>query len=497
MNDNGSDFERNLEADVRAELRRTIVPPATPTYLRERVELMAEHQIEGAGRRRSLRPSLRSWFLGGAFVARLGVTAVVLAVLAGTAFTLSRNGGPGSGSAPAIGPARGDDPAATSGPTFPPNPVSPGGKTVTLLDTTPDGGVFVRVEGEGMRVSTDSGVTWSENRPLPVDGYPLVDFVDAAHGWVSTVTHDSAAAHVDVSRTSDGGRTWQTVRIADLTAGSGPLPADAWAHFRDLHHGQVYTRRLSGVEWKSTDCRMYTTDDGGSTWSGPVDAPCVVPSWNAQWVNASVGLTDLPDSKSVAITRDGGRTWTAGTIPVDPSEVGWQIELLESEPGLLRVEVAFTPRNGADFTDRHAVYDSSDSGATWSKAYDAAAGDTQVVSTFGRGHWLALTNAHTQTDSQLVRTDDGGRSWYLVASVLPSWGGTMHWWDARRGVTQSPDPCPGAGGPAAQSPGAEYSGASSPGAASPRPESTGAPCSSHSTVFVTNDGGRTWHQVPF
>ncbi|HEU6439202.1 MAG TPA: hypothetical protein VFC12_02075, partial [Terriglobales bacterium] len=68
MNDFNSD--RDLEADVRAELRRTILPPAAPQYLRDRVEEMSEQLSTGPGRP----PSFRLWIGRGALVLRLAAT---------------------------------------------------------------------------------------------------------------------------------------------------------------------------------------------------------------------------------------------------------------------------------------------------------------------------------------------------------------------------------------------------------------------------------------
>jgi photosystem II stability/assembly factor-like uncharacterized protein len=116
------------------------------------------------------------------------------------------------------------------------------------------------------------------------------------------------------------------------------------------------------------------------------------------------------------------------------------------------------------------VYDSTDGGATWTKAYDHNVGeDIQVLAASTFDHWFAKTDAHSGSGS-LIASDDGGRTWHEVASPFVPSIGPMRWWDSGRGVVQ--------------------------GFTCPDGATTGS-CSNHSTVYVTNDGGHTWHQVPF
>ena len=137
MNDN--DFDREFEDEVRAEIQGSITPPATPMHLRERVERMAEQQLEGAGRR-SFRPRLGF----GAAAGRLAVVAIGVVLVAGTMVTLSWRGGGGTGSLPSDAStnptgvaARSGDPAGTPGPTPRVDP-----RDVRLLDATADDVVF-------------------------------------------------------------------------------------------------------------------------------------------------------------------------------------------------------------------------------------------------------------------------------------------------------------------------------------------------------------------
>jgi len=499
---NDFDSDRDLEADVRAELRRTIVPPAAPQYLRARVEEMAEQLSTGPGRR----PSFRLWIGRGALVLRLAATALILVVVAATFVSMSRSSsaGPGSGSAPMIGPARAVDPAVTPGPTFPLRTASTGSAAVDLLAVTADGGVFVYAKDEGMRVSLDSGVTWSEARQMPYKaGFYQGDFVDGEHGWVPTTTQGTATPDVTVYRTSDGGRTWQPAQIGSVTLGANEF-ANATVHFLDTSHGQLWARLSDGGISGTERCEMSITDDGGATWSKLYPSSCIGMFQPPTWISNAVGyaLTGDPAGDPVSasdprlgdmktwVTLDGGRTWKIASIPMDPSEVGYDTTTLVAAPGRLRLFVEFVPKKGSDWPPRAAVYESTDDGATWSQAYSIRVPDQlRALSTSGFDDWVAQmdNSAPGVTQGQLVETLDGGRTWNALPGPGFSNVTDMRWWDDQRGVVDVyiPAPCQ------SNASGAGRSG--EPQVQQTSPDT----CSGHSTLFVTNDGGRTWHQVPF
>jgi hypothetical protein len=473
---NDFDSDRDLEADVRAELRRTIVPPPAPEYVRDRVERMAEQLSTGPGRR----PSFRLWIGRGALVMRLAATALILVVVAATFVWMGRSGsgGVGAGSVPtnpSSNPtgvaARSGDPTGTPGPTFKSDP-----RDVRLQDATADGSAVVVVGGNAIRVSTDGGDTWSAARPLPVGTFlgGKGSFVDGQHGWTAAVTKGSTTDSLVMYRTSDGGRTWQSSPVASMAVKPGSW-ADWEFHFADVDHGFLRAFQVNDPAIDPTpysNCVQFTTNDGGVTWSAPAAVSCA--ENGAIWVTNTLGYAAGQGAQTAmdfTVTQDGGSTWTTGKLPIDASEMGWGIELLVAEPGRLRAEIGFTPKNGADWPPRHAVYDSTDGGATWLKAYDLNSGeDFQVLGASTFDHWFAKTNAHSSGTAALIASDDGGRNWYQMASSFVPSVEPMRWWDSRRGVVQG-FTCPDG--------------------------ATTVSCSNYSTVYITSDGGQTWRQVTF
>jgi photosystem II stability/assembly factor-like uncharacterized protein len=491
---NDFDFDRKLEDDLRAELRRTIVPPPAPQYLRERVERMSERASDRNGRRLGFR------FLIGrsALALELAGTALVLIVIAVTFVSVGRSSGTGPGSIPTIGPARAVDPAVTPGPTFPAlSPVTPHTE-ISLLDVTADGGVFVSQGDQGMRASLDSGVTWSEVRGTPGNaGVNAVDFVDGLHGWASAMAPGTGTAEVAVYRTSDSGRTWQPAQVGPVTLSVDEV-AGSQVHFLDASHGQVWVRILDKTTGTNR-CELSTTDDGGVAWSKLSASPCLGTDSPVIWISNALGYTIVGDPAAyidegarvlrALVTLDGGRSWKTATLPTDPSEIGFNGTTLVATPGRLRLIAESIPRTGAEWPPRATVFESVDDGTTWSIASSfRVPGQLRALTAVGFDHWVAEAAGMDSNSNQRIETLDGGRTWSSMYGPDAIRVLQMNWWDGQRGVIVGyvPAPCPGLSPVAARSGEAESTG-------QVYNSCTGGPPS----LYVTNDGGRTWHQVPF
>jgi hypothetical protein len=474
---NDTDFDRDLEADLRSELRRSIVPPPTPEYVRARVERIATRAIEEP-RRGPI--SLAAWRGQRSGVMGLAAVVAIVAIIgAGLAW---RGVGPGNGAGRPVAP---PTLPGTPGPSFPPAPDAASSKSVTMSAWA--GGLtgIISVADVGMRITHDGGVTWSALASAPAHPTdPDFDFLDATHGFVSSVDVGATNTSVSVYRTSDGARTWQVAQVTAPPTEAG-WQVDASSHFSDASHGIVLVTRFQSDTLQTQECQLFTTDDGGAGWTGKGAGPCLgVFTW-PNWSTLQTGFISSPtDPSSVITTVDGGRTWLASELP-DASS-GWRVVpqlLIVDRPGQLRLLASMTPTTNGQYTPRTpAVYSSSDGGATWTKEYEigSIADATRnilglsvySVSALGPDRWLALQQGSgIENADRLVQTLDAGRTW----SVMPSSGFTradgMGWWDARHGMLQGMQwVC----------------------------NASGSSCGSdHATVFMTNDGGLTWHQVPF
>ncbi len=255
-----------------------------------------------------------------------------------------------------------------------------------LYATTDGGGQWTLVAGHEVPDVKDT---------LPYGG--AIRFINSTTGWTSGVTANTRPSSLSVTR--DGGRTWQPVEL--------PRPAGYSQGHLSVGLPRFFARGsedgiLAAEFWPGSAVAseyaiiIYVTRDGGRTWQAttPLRNGGAGDFIDAQegWVWAAEPGTsvwrDTPVKGALHHTRDGGRTWQA----------------LEGTPNL----TAFLQQGGGvaqlDFV-------SNDIG------------------------WAVVSGADGQT-TQLVRTQDGGRSWSVVdarvgepagvtSSVVDGWTGKI------------------------------------------------------------------------
>jgi len=222
--------------------------------------------------------------------------------------------------------------------------------------------------GELSRIyrTLDGGETWEMQflNPEPDGFYDCLEFRDAKHG---IVYGDAVDGELRILRTRDGGSTWEYTRSLDLPpalAGEGGFAAS----------GTCVALGPGGRAWIGTGAadtaRVLTTLDDGRTWTA---VPAPLPAGEAAGIftiafrdslNGVILGGDLsrPDehTDNVAITSDGGVSWSLAGQPVFPGAV-YGAAYVSGAPTPTLVAVG---PHGADW--------SADEGATWSPADTAA-----------------------------------------------------------------------------------------------------------------------------
>jgi photosystem II stability/assembly factor-like uncharacterized protein len=214
--------------------------------------------------------------------------------------------------------------------------------------------------------STDGGTTWEwRSLPLGSRGGGSPSFVDVQNGWYSTggvpETQCNGAGTV-VWRTTDGAATWQSVASTPINPTDH---SDSGIGYAQCKEGQFFIDPQHGF----------------------------------------LGAWDPNHKPTVYRTSDGGKSWSASTLPDPPGFVsatgGSMLRLRQVKAfGSTLLALADANRSPA------YVFRSTDGGVTWS--YLATVNSGSIYPTFvTASRWLVIGN-----DSSGQETTDAGKTWH-------------------------------------------------------------------------------------
>lgn len=279
------------------------------------------------------------------------------------------------------------------------------------------GGVGWAMNGLGLWVTGDGGRSWITSTPRHVRNIgdaiariEQIQFVDREHGWLTATDvfggfklppRAPSLRHMEVDRTTDGGRTWR----ASVPPGCLQSCGGTYISFLDTSRGFAIASR-----------GLFLTRDGGATWTR-ISRPRFVGAIDFLDLRRGFGVSDggIPYG-----TSDGGRTWTRVLLPVPAGYAGWgrtadPVAFFGAE-GLLPVRF----RNPRTHIQRLVVYTSGDRGESW-KAHRVPARvdwsrsfftwgfpESGLFSPASRTVWF-VNGRHV-----LFMTANAGRSWHTV-----------------------------------------------------------------------------------
>ncbi|MBN9399295.1 MAG: hypothetical protein J0I17_03875 ['Candidatus Kapabacteria' thiocyanatum] len=176
--------------------------------------------------------------------------------------------------------------------------------------SVPDGFVCYVMNRGRVIISRDAGRTWHEQRLDTIANINAVDFIDPMNGILRW-----GYRGVDALRTSDGGNTWDSVRITGVYVNSASsvidiamTGLDTWTIFRGYQD----------TTWS------YVTRDGGTTWN----------------------MTTLPPRALTMKRMGGSRLWAFCLNYLHPDDL-------------------------SDFRTYDEVWESEDAGLTWKRLIKA------------------------------------------------------------------------------------------------------------------------------
>jgi len=129
------------------------------------------------------------------------------------------------------------------------------------------------MNGLGLWLTANGGRRWRASVPPHVRAIgdavariAQIQFVDRTHGWISASdviggvvpAGGATLRHMEIDRTTDGGRTWQW----SIPAGCAAACGGGYLDFLDTRHGYLL---VSSQPWPGP--RLYETIDGGRIWA--------------------------------------------------------------------------------------------------------------------------------------------------------------------------------------------------------------------------------------
>lgn len=276
--------------------------------------------------------------------------------------------------------------------------------------------------------TTDQGKTWMQIKSGEDSWYTSLYAIDAEKVFITSWNQNLLS-------TTDGGKTWKSQQV-------GKLFYQKKIQFTDAKNGFLLgSKEISENELEPV-IQLWTTTDGGATWNERNAALLIDPAdflfFTPEIGIAIVQTSDGSNNDNIYRTTDGGVTWNAVKIPLNLDISS--ISSTDAKTGFL---VADSPVNNDDnYISKMVLLKTVDAGATWASI------DLPISASSNEGKephfvrfmdnntgWVIKSNPHSETSrSDLLRTDDGGKTWKKTWSADETGISRVGFFDKNTGV---------------------------------------------------------------
>jgi photosystem II stability/assembly factor-like uncharacterized protein len=250
-------------------------------------------------------------------------------------------------------------------------------------------------------------ITQSSGFTTPSRGINYMSAVDSNIVWASGFDNTNpTAACSDFTRTTDGGATWVAGTIPN-TAGL----ASAMIFAIDANTAYTAMYKVSGSKPQG----VYTTGDGGATWSRQTTASF---SHSASFPNCVHFFNDnegwcmgdpISGEYEMYTTVNGGTNWTQVSGSAIPNPASGEFGIVGY----------FSAVNDTIWfgTNKGRVYRSPDKGLTWTVATVQALNGKYIKPTFRNGSHGLVQDKDAGTTGAICETFDGGDTWTPITTT--------------------------------------------------------------------------------
>jgi photosystem II stability/assembly factor-like uncharacterized protein len=235
-----------------------------------------------------------------------------------------------------------------------------------------------------LKKTIDGGLNWTEQAFNSDGGIRDIYFLDAKNGFACGERFDGNKYIYSLLRTPDGGVNWLPVNI----------PSDNSNPYNQTLDRISFNNQKVGHISSDNSSIIYTTNDGGITWSYQKSSSFYPSLFNATFIDETSAIVIAGD-KALAKTIDNGKTWkfvlfsdnVIKNIYFQNSKVGWA-----SGEGIL--------------------YNSIDGGENWIKK-TVIDGTINLINIFFTDNKTGFAYSDSP---KYYKTIDGGISWALQSS---------------------------------------------------------------------------------
>lgn len=259
-------------------------------------------------------------------------------------------------------------------------------------------------QAQAVLMTRDGGRTWAVVGTSPVPDVNRIDFVDGRVGFLAA---GGVSVPSSLWTTDDGGRQWHRV---------GPLPGGGMTALSFATARRGTTVAPSGATGAAA---LYTTDDGGRHWTLRAAGPASL-SMDAAAVLAYGRALVLAEGSAYLLAARGGlrrlgrepvvaQLYTAALNGASGRVLVWPVSYSYRPP-------AAPPPTSAQGA---SLWTSDDLGRRWTQVRLPGGLDGPIAADFlsARRGWLLVGSFGTGMGTAvLLKTDNGGRTWTVLAS---------------------------------------------------------------------------------